>query len=56
LCVAIGAGAVVPLIAGQVADRVGLQWSFAVALLAYAYIAAFAMRSGPVPLRDAGPA
>lgn len=48
LCLAIGAGAVVPLIAGQIADRFGLHWSFAVALLAYAYIVAFALRSRPV--------
>lgn len=46
LCVAIGAGAVVPLLAGQIADHAGLQWSFAAALAAYAYILAFAtMRS-----------
>lgn len=42
LCAAIGAGAVVPLLAGQIADRIGLQWSFAVALLAYCYIFGFA--------------
>lgn len=42
LCAAIGAGAVVPLLAGQIADRIGLQWSFAVALLAYLYILGFA--------------
>jgi FHS family L-fucose permease-like MFS transporter len=42
LCVAIGAGAVVPLLAGQIADHAGLQWSFAAALAAYAYILAFA--------------
>ncbi|NIJ20361.1 FHS family L-fucose permease-like MFS transporter [Sphingomonas naasensis] len=43
LCAAIGAGAVVPLLAGQIADRIGLHWSFAVALLAYCYILGFAV-------------
>jgi FHS family L-fucose permease-like MFS transporter len=42
LCVAIGAGAALPLLAGQIADHFGLHWSFAVALAAYAYILLFA--------------
>lgn len=43
LCLAIGWGAVLPLFAGQIADHFGLQWSFAVALAAYAYILVFAV-------------
>ncbi len=42
LCLAIGAGAIVPLLAGQVADRIGLAWSFAVPMLGYTAILAFA--------------
>lgn len=42
LCVAIAGGAVVPLLVGQVADRVGLGWVFAIPLVAYAGILLFA--------------
>lgn len=47
LCAAIGAGAVLPLLAGQIADHFGLQWSFAVAVAAYVYISAFALMHPP---------
>lgn len=43
LCAAIGAGAVLPLLAGVLADRFGLGWSFAAALAGYLYVAAFAV-------------
>jgi FHS family L-fucose permease-like MFS transporter len=43
LCVAISGGAIVPLLVGQVADRVGLGWVFLVPLAAYLAIAAFAI-------------
>ncbi|MBC9031858.1 MFS transporter [Sphingomonas sp. JC676] len=42
LCLAIGAGAVVPLLAGQVADHIGLAWAFVVPMFGYAAILAFA--------------
>lgn len=49
LCMAIAAGAVVPLLVGQIADRAGLAPAFVVPLVAYLYVLAFAMlcaRSG----------
>jgi FHS family L-fucose permease-like MFS transporter len=39
LCMAIVGGAIVPLLEGAVADRVGVQAAFAVPLVCYAYIA-----------------
>lgn len=53
LCAAIGAGAVVPLLAGQIADHIGLPWSFAVALLAYCYILGFAAAASARPAPQA---
>jgi MFS transporter, FHS family, L-fucose permease len=43
LCVAIAGGAVIPLLVGQVADRVGIGWIFLVPLAAYLAIAGFAV-------------
>jgi FHS family L-fucose permease-like MFS transporter len=43
LCLAIFGGALLPLAVGQMADRFGLGISFAVPLLAYAFIAIFAL-------------
>lgn len=43
LCVAIAGGASIPLLVGQVADRAGLGWVFAIPLAAYAGILAFAL-------------
>ena len=49
LCAAIGAGAILPLLAGLIADHVGLGWSFAAALAGYLYIAAFAVAISRAP-------
>lgn len=46
LCFAIGAGAVVPLAAGALADTMGLAAAFSAPLLCYLYILAFAHRCG----------
>ncbi|WP_394804815.1 MFS transporter [Sphingomonas agrestis] len=54
LCVAIAGGAVVPLLVGQVADRAGLGWVFAIPLVAYAGILAFAV-AAPRPGRTRTP-
>jgi FHS family L-fucose permease-like MFS transporter len=43
LCAAIGGGAILPFLAGLLADHVGLGWSFAAALAGYLYITAFAV-------------
>lgn len=43
LCLAISAGAIIPLLVGAVADVTSLSLSFAVPLLAYAAITAFAL-------------
>jgi FHS family L-fucose permease-like MFS transporter len=51
LCVAIFAGAVLPLAVGAIADRLGLSAAFAVPLLGYAFIASFALAA-----RDRRPA
>jgi FHS family L-fucose permease-like MFS transporter len=45
LCVAIAGGAAIPLLVGQIADRVGLEWVFVVPIVAYAGILAFALAS-----------
>lgn len=45
LCLAIGAGAVVPLLVGRIADLAGIGWAFAVPMLGYAYVLAFAVRA-----------
>lgn len=52
LCCAVGGGAVLPLLVGQIADHVGLGWAFVVPLLAYCYIFAFAQgaRAGFAPI------
>lgn len=42
LCAAIGAGAILPFLAGFIADRAGLGWTFVPALGGYLYIALFA--------------
>lgn len=42
LCLAIGCGAPLPLLAGQIADRIAIGWAFAVPLAGYALILAFA--------------
>jgi FHS family L-fucose permease-like MFS transporter len=49
LCVAIGAGAVVPLLVGRIADTAGLGWAFAVPMLGYAYVLGFAWRAARSP-------
>jgi len=46
LCVAIFGGAVLPMAVGAIADRFGLGVSFAVPLMAYAFIASFALAAG----------
>lgn len=46
LCTAIVGGAVLPILAGLVADRIGLIYAFFVPLTSYACIAIFAMASG----------
>jgi MFS transporter, FHS family, L-fucose permease len=42
LCQAIVGGAILPLLQGVVADRIGVQLSFIVPVLAYGYIAGYA--------------
>jgi FHS family L-fucose permease-like MFS transporter len=49
LCLAIGAGAVLPLLVGRIADNAGLEWTFAVPMLAYVYVLALASRSARLP-------
>jgi FHS family L-fucose permease-like MFS transporter len=44
LCLAIGAGAVLPLLVGRIADTAGLEWTFVVPMLAYLYVLALAWR------------
>ena len=46
LCMAIFGGAVLPLIVGHVADTAGLRAAYAVPLIAYACICAFAIAAG----------
>ncbi len=53
LCLAIGPGAVLPLLAGALADRAGLGWAFGAPLLGYLWIAGFArmaLRAERTPL------
>ena len=54
LCMAIGGGAVLPLLTGRIADVAGLGLAFGVPMLAYLCIAGFALacaRISPGPLR-----
>jgi len=61
LCVAIFGGALLPMAVGVIADRFGLGISFAIPLIAYLYIAAFALAAGgrifasPEPATSASP-
>ena len=52
LCVAIMAGAIIPLVMGVVADRANLSLAFAIPLLAYALIAAFAAAKRRKPANE----
>lgn len=45
LCVAIGAGAVLPFLVGRIADLAGLGWTFAIPMIGYLYILGFACRA-----------
>jgi MFS transporter, FHS family, L-fucose permease len=47
LCMAIVGGAIVPLVQGVVADRVGIHYSFVVPLLCYGYIGWYALKGKP---------
>jgi MFS transporter, FHS family, L-fucose permease len=49
LCLAISGGAVLPLLVGMLADRVGLSVAFAVPALAYVVVMAFALRASRSP-------
>lgn len=57
LCVAIGAGAVLPFLVGRIADLAGLGWTFVIPMMGYVYILGFAFRAaasldaGKVPIR-----
>jgi FHS family L-fucose permease-like MFS transporter len=42
LCMAVVGGAVIPMLTGLLADRIGLAASFGLPALCYAFIAAFA--------------
>jgi FHS family L-fucose permease-like MFS transporter len=44
LCMAIVGGAVVPFLQGFIADNVGLQWSFFLPVVCYAYILFFGVK------------
>jgi FHS family L-fucose permease-like MFS transporter len=44
LCMAIVGGAIVPLVQGAFADRIGLQFSFFVPIVCYAYILFFGVK------------
>jgi FHS family L-fucose permease-like MFS transporter len=52
LVMAILGGAVLPPLQGFVADRVQLQWSFVVPLLAYAYVAFYGWRGHRIGRTD----
>ena len=56
LIMAIVGGALVPLLQGVVADRIGLAASFAVPLLCYFYVAAFALHCLRHPVANPGDA
>jgi FHS family L-fucose permease-like MFS transporter len=51
LCLAIFGGALLPMAVGAIADRFGLDWAFAVPLVSYAFIGAFALAAGLRPQR-----
>jgi FHS family L-fucose permease-like MFS transporter len=50
LVMAIVGGAVVPLLQGVLADRIGIQHAFVLPLLCYAYIAWYARQGAPQPV------
>jgi FHS family L-fucose permease-like MFS transporter len=50
LVMAIVGGAVVPLLQGVLADRIGIQHAFVLPLLCYAYIAWYARQGAPAPV------
>jgi FHS family L-fucose permease-like MFS transporter len=56
LVMAIFGGAVIPVLMGKLADRIGVQPSFIVPVLCYAYIAWYALRGGPRRAPAGGPA
>ncbi|HEY0767291.1 MAG TPA: sugar MFS transporter [Steroidobacteraceae bacterium] len=57
LVMAIFGGAVIPLLQGLLADRIGVQLAFMLPLLCYAYVAWYALQgSRAQPLRRTGPA
>jgi FHS family L-fucose permease-like MFS transporter len=56
LCMAIVGGAVVPVLQGFLADRVGIQHAFVLPLLCYAYIAYYGLRGHQVAPREVEPA
>lgn len=49
LCVAIGAGAVLPFLVGRIADEAGLGWTFVIPMIGYVYILGFAFRAAASP-------
>jgi len=55
LCLAIVGGALLPLLVGLSADRLSLETAFAVPMLAYLVIAAFALRAGAVGAQGRAP-
>ncbi len=55
LCMAIVGGAIVPVLQGVLADRVGIQHAFVLPLLCYAYIAFYGLRRSPDPALSRAP-
>jgi FHS family L-fucose permease-like MFS transporter len=56
LCMAIVGGAIVPVLQGFLADRVGIQHAFVLPLLCYAYIAYYGLRGHQVAPGEVEPA
>ena len=55
LVMAIVGGAVIPLLQGALADRIGIQTAFAVPLVCYAYIAWYGVRGSRIGVTAAAP-
>ena len=56
LVMAIVGGAIVPLLQGMLADRIGVQPAFVLPLLCYAYIAWYGLRGSRIGVMEATPA
>jgi FHS family L-fucose permease-like MFS transporter len=56
LCMAIVGGAILPLIVGQIADKIGLHAAYLVPMVAYAVISVFALGAGRARLAANDPA